>query len=130
MRQTAKNFAAFGSISEIMYSMFLTFLGVMLPGDVTASSPLPVNPVLLCGLAGLIAAGLGLAAAFMSPKRAALPRVFVCAAAVITLTVSAVMIMATAQLLLAVIFVIPALILTVAAVISFLPDKQSSNARI
>jgi hypothetical protein len=127
MKQSARNFAAFGGITVIMYSMYLTFFGALFPYDVTPASPVPVNPMLLCGIAGLTAAGLSLAASFMPPIKITMSRIFVCVAAALTITIAAVMITALFDLLLSLIFGIPALILTVAAIKSFIPDKNQSG---
>lgn len=125
MRQSARNLAAFGSITVVMYSMFLTFFGAFLPYNVSYGSALFMSPLLLCGIAGLAAAGLGLAAAFMPPKKAAMSRAFLCAAAVITIAVAAaIMMISLFDALLSLIFGAPALILIAAAALSF---KRGSN---
>lgn len=127
MKQTARSFAAFGSITVVMYSMFLTFFGAFFPYSAASGTVLFLSPLLLCGLAGLAAAGLGLAAAFMPPKKATVSRIFISAAAAIAIAIAAaVMIMSLFDALLSLIFGIPAIILAAAAVISLTPDRNKT----
>lgn len=128
MRQSARNLAAFGSITVVMYSMFLTFFGSLLPYGVSSGSALFINPLLLCGIAGLAAAGFGLAAAFLPPRRVAISRVLVCSATVITVAVAAVMIISLFDALLSLIFGVPALILSAAAALSFMRIGDKNGA--